>query len=657
MRHLPVHALRRALRGVIVILVLSLSTPVLHAQWQRVNNLPPGYDGNYWLDVFFLPSNPLYGWISGNNGRIMRTRDGGLTWEGILVRNLPIKIESIQFLTARIGYCTAQPRLQSSGTEHYVYKSVDGGVTWLDVTPPGAEEIWGLYFLNANLGIVCGGGCGSQQAFYRTNDGGANWTVTRYNQANTGLSDPVLFGDGSGYASSSGAVWRTSDYGRNWDLLSLTGGGSRDWQEEISVVGSSILVPYSLGCTGDLNTGGGIRFTDNLGQQWWEVDSLPSMFGAFLMDAQSGWACGLDANVWYTTDGGRLWYALNRGIAPTEDLDDMWFVSGERGFVVGTSVYRLCLHDPEITSDGGLILPEGGTLTLDAGEGYDSYQWSTGASSRTITVSTGGTYSVTVGYNLGCTGYAEVEIDDRQALAEVYIPALEADPRDRNFRIPVLLRDQTYLADADPTEFRTTIHFNATLFFPASLSTGSFTDLGVNDGDRIIELRVPVSGSTLSGSDQVLTEITGAVLLGNSSSTPLSFEVGKTEWSTSTGMDVSTLTDDGLLSLIDATLCEEGGTRLLTYPLGIQAARVHADRRTLDISARVTTDERLTIAVHSLLGQTLCELPWHPSDRPGNDGETSLREAFTLPLTLSPGMYMLSLQSDAHFDSILLHVQ
>jgi hypothetical protein len=54
----------------------------------------------------------------------------------------------------------------------------------------------------------------------------------------------------------------------------------------------------------------------------------------------------------------------------------------------------------------GLNLPEkidfckGKSIVLDAGSGYASYLWNTGATTQTITVSTPGNYSVTVTNNL-----------------------------------------------------------------------------------------------------------------------------------------------------------------------------------------------------------------------------------------------------------------
>ena len=53
---------------------------------------------------------------------------------------------------------------------------------------------------------------------------------------------------------------------------------------------------------------------------------------------------------------------------------------------------------------------EGATATLDAGEGYVSYLWSTGAETQTIEVSESGAYSVTVTGENGCTAWDEIEV-------------------------------------------------------------------------------------------------------------------------------------------------------------------------------------------------------------------------------------------------------
>lgn len=54
---------------------------------------------------------------------------------------------------------------------------------------------------------------------------------------------------------------------------------------------------------------------------------------------------------------------------------------------------------------------EGKTVTLDAGPGFTSYLWSTGAISQSITVSTPGTYTVTVKNIFGCENTKSVQVN------------------------------------------------------------------------------------------------------------------------------------------------------------------------------------------------------------------------------------------------------
>ena len=62
---------------------------------------------------------------------------------------------------------------------------------------------------------------------------------------------------------------------------------------------------------------------------------------------------------------------------------------------------------PVLTASGPLSFCEGASVTLDAGAGFQSYQWSTGATTRTITVTAAGTYTVTVMVSGGCTGTSQ----------------------------------------------------------------------------------------------------------------------------------------------------------------------------------------------------------------------------------------------------------
>ena len=65
---------------------------------------------------------------------------------------------------------------------------------------------------------------------------------------------------------------------------------------------------------------------------------------------------------------------------------------------------------PVISANGPTIFCEGGSVTLDAGLGYDTYLWSDGSNGQSISVDATGTYCVTVSLTDGCTGVACVDV-------------------------------------------------------------------------------------------------------------------------------------------------------------------------------------------------------------------------------------------------------
>ncbi|GIV32903.1 MAG: hypothetical protein KatS3mg031_0438 [Chitinophagales bacterium] len=73
---------------------------------------------------------------------------------------------------------------------------------------------------------------------------------------------------------------------------------------------------------------------------------------------------------------------------------------------------------PVISADGPVSFCLGDSVTLDAGS-YASYQWSTGDTLQTLTVSQTGSYSVTVMDASGCTGTASLSITASNTLSPI----------------------------------------------------------------------------------------------------------------------------------------------------------------------------------------------------------------------------------------------
>ncbi len=386
-------------------IILLYSVFPTTAQWRKITAMPEPYlTQGYWLDVFFLPAQPRFGWACGFNGMIIRTTDGGETWQGVTIDADPLRrgmLESIQFVDSLVGY--------TSGPAG-IFKSIDGGRTWRDIMPPTPYSLWGCFFLTRDIGIFMGSGCGLEQQFWRTTNGGSSWTLFEGSVSGSGLSDAVITNTlgypapltpGLGYAQSSGIVWRTLDTGRTWRPFSDL--GERSWQEEMAYRRGTFIIPYSGGptsCSGSLDDGG-MWCSSDTGRTWRKFSTGKPMYGSFVIDSARGWGAGSGGSVVYTTNAGISWEYRNCGIAPDADLDDIWFVNDTIGFVVGQGVYKTSqLPEPIITVIGGTQLCEGDSTILQAPAPLGTlplrYQWSNGATTQSIIIRQAGTYTVTI---------------------------------------------------------------------------------------------------------------------------------------------------------------------------------------------------------------------------------------------------------------------
>ncbi len=381
---------------ILLLLIFTLSIQ-LNAQWKRIESIPAPYNNSYYLDVYFLETNPQFGWACGRDGVTARTTDFGETWN-ITVIPFAYQLESIHFVNASVGYTSGL--VNSTTSRGGVFKSTDGGRTWKNVSPIGNIDVWGTFFMDENNGLVIGGGCDGKQQFYKTTNGGKTWTYFTQNLPESGLSDLIMDKlTGTGYAVSSGWIWISTNFGSTWETFSRS--GYSDWQEEISLSGNTFLVPYSEGCTGG-GPGGGARISTDFGKTWVQSQFGKSMFGTYLKTPSEGWVVGWERSAYYTTNAGKTWANMNCGIPNGYDLDDIWFINDTLGFVVGQGIYKFVGMDTaklEIAVSQSIPICSGDTVVLYIKKTYDNYKWSTGATSPSIKVTESGTYFVFASHN------------------------------------------------------------------------------------------------------------------------------------------------------------------------------------------------------------------------------------------------------------------
>jgi hypothetical protein len=251
------------------------------------------------LNAAYFVSDTL-GFIAGNNGTILKTTDGGLTW---LSRSTgTANHNDVIFPAATEGYV-----LGSGGT---LLKSVDQGETFTAITLPAAVAT-GTLRKAAALGdvraLAISSGATTDSYVLISANAGATWTPTALTGLN--VAGVQLASDGAGSYNTYvwGTVFGGADTGRNVIRKDGVTVYSNVTSEVSDLVMVSPLVGYAAGSNGlflKTTTGGA-------GGSWTTLDcgvtrNLNAL--AFITD-QFGWAVGNGGWIAFTADGGTTFSA------------------------------------------------------------------------------------------------------------------------------------------------------------------------------------------------------------------------------------------------------------------------------------------------------------------------------------------------------------
>jgi photosystem II stability/assembly factor-like uncharacterized protein len=190
-------------------------------------------------DLVFLSKN--VGIKTGIN--IYRTTDGGHNWEKTYTANGFLGAKQIQFPSPTVGYSNVcfQADLSVYGT---IIKTVDGGITWQEILPNIGEFINDISFVSTKTGYFTT----IYGDLYKTTDGGNTWTlVSDYNAVNVGYNQIEFVTETQGYLWNSGSytkVYLTKDSGNTWTLVADTG---CDNVQNVQRVGNSIFITGRYG--------------------------------------------------------------------------------------------------------------------------------------------------------------------------------------------------------------------------------------------------------------------------------------------------------------------------------------------------------------------------------------------------------------------------
>ncbi|MCU1267667.1 MAG: hypothetical protein JWM21_3985 [Acidobacteria bacterium] len=310
------------------LLLTAFSLTASAATWSRQTSGTLG-----WLhSVFFL--NQKTGWAVGSKGALLMTTDSGVTWK-IQPRPTEDSLQDVYFQDDQIGWLVCEANIYELSTKEaprtYLMRTEDGGTTWEKVDVNGDDKKWGnvdtrltrLIFSRKGHGWVFG----EAGTAYTTIDAGKNWKRLQLPTRYLLLGGAFVDNDRGWLVGAGATILQTSDGGDTWHASRLT----------TDVAGirftATSFVDNRLGWA--VGTGGRILRTINGGRTWTRQDAgiTTDLLDVKFISDLEGWAVGARGTVIRTADGGLHWTA--EPSSTQHPLERIFVTDREHAWAVG----------------------------------------------------------------------------------------------------------------------------------------------------------------------------------------------------------------------------------------------------------------------------------------------------------------------------------
>jgi photosystem II stability/assembly factor-like uncharacterized protein len=276
-------------------------------------------------DVWFF--NPSVGWAVNSSGHVLKTTNGGQTWDikfktPILPdTNRPVYLRCITWANEQVGW------IGTLTTELRLYRTTDGGEHWnpvADLPAAAPKKICGLYAVDQST--IYGSGTNDPSdgaAVIKSTDGGNSWTAMDMSAHASNLIDIFFQTRERGWVVGGFSEKPQPTYDDVKPVILFTEDGGNTWVDRLKDMRSEFVE----------------------GTWGWKIQFLNEQLGFVSLENMT------QAFILKTVDGGKTWSKFS--VSGNANIEGIGFLDASNGWVGGWGDEDFASGKSSITNDGG----------------------------------------------------------------------------------------------------------------------------------------------------------------------------------------------------------------------------------------------------------------------------------------------------------------
>ncbi|MBK8983474.1 MAG: hypothetical protein IPM38_14445 [Ignavibacteria bacterium] len=296
----------------IILILISFSPGILFSQWISQSS---GTSENL-RTVFFV--NSQTGFAGGENGKMIRTTNGGVNWNNVST-GINQNINSIYFFNADSGVVCAD--------DGVIIFTENSGASWTTAASGVTDNLRAVSFVNSRG--VCSGSGGS--LLYSANSG-RDWTVAENGFLVT-YYGADMYSETVAYSAGVNTIFqpfiaKSTNGGVNWSFSNFYLNGNEGNLSDIKFITESTGFASSRVFDGQ----GGISKTTDGGENWTTQLFPQQLHSIDFAGSNTGFCAGENGLILKTTDAGLTWTNQNGGAST---LRSVFLTDSITGYAAG----------------------------------------------------------------------------------------------------------------------------------------------------------------------------------------------------------------------------------------------------------------------------------------------------------------------------------